>query len=58
MKILIDMNLSPTWVAVFANIENLVISALRQFESELELGALVTIDRVQSRARILPIRRT
>ncbi|MGL5078239.1 MAG: DUF5615 family PIN-like protein [Waterburya sp.] len=122
MKILIDMNLSPNWVAVFAkyniealhwsnvgdpsekdrvimewarsngyivfthdldfgfllaatqadtpsviqirtqdilpsSIENLVISALRQFESELELGALVTINQAQSRARILPIRR-
>ncbi len=37
------------------SIENLVISALRQFESQLELGALVTVDQAQSRARILPI---
>ncbi|MEH2005474.1 MAG: DUF5615 family PIN-like protein [Nostoc sp.] len=122
MKILIDMNLSPDWVAVFKRysissvhwstigdprekdsiimewastngyivfthdldfgsllaatgadtpsviqvrtqdilpntIENLVISALNQFESLLESGALVTIDQVQSRVRILPIRR-
>ncbi|MFN6563422.1 MAG: DUF5615 family PIN-like protein [Nostoc sp. ChiSLP01] len=122
MKILIDMNLSPDWVAVFEkynisavhwstvgdprekdsvimewartngyivfthdldfgsllaatgvdtpsviqvrtqdvlpnSIENLVISALNQFESSLETGALVTIDQTQSRVRILPIRR-
>ena len=122
MKILIDMNLSPNWVAVFAkyniealhwsnvgdprerdtvimewartngyivfthdldfgsllaatgadapsviqirtqdilpsSIENLAIAALRQFESELESGALVTVDPAQSRVRILPIRR-
>ncbi|MEA5505192.1 DUF5615 family PIN-like protein [Halotia wernerae UHCC 0503] len=122
MKILIDMNLSPDWVAVFDrysissvhwstignpreknsiimewartngyivfthdldfgsllaatgadipsviqvrtqdilpnSIENLVISALNQFESLLESGALVTIDQAQSRVRILPIKR-
>ena len=38
------------------SIENLVISALRQFEEELVQGALVTVDKAQSRARILPIR--
>ncbi len=122
MKILIDMNLSPTWVTVFhsrniqavhwssvgdardkdtvimewartngyivfthdldfgtllaatqANkpsviqirsqdvlphsIENLIISALQQFELELELGALITIDQSKTRARILPLGR-
>lgn len=31
------------------SIENLVISAMRQFEAELELGALVTIDQAQMR---------
>jgi len=39
------------------SIENLVISALRQFEEELNNGALVTVDKAQSRVRILPIRR-
>ncbi|MFB2767859.1 DUF5615 family PIN-like protein [Pelatocladus sp. BLCC-F211] len=39
------------------SIENLVISALQQFECELKLGALVTIDKAQYRVRILPIRR-
>lgn len=39
------------------SIENLVISAVRQFEAELELGALVTIDQAQMRVRVLPIRR-
>jgi predicted nuclease of predicted toxin-antitoxin system len=32
-----------------------VISALRQFETELEIGALVSIDVLRSRVRILPI---
>jgi predicted nuclease of predicted toxin-antitoxin system len=122
MKILLDMNLSPDWVAVFEgsnisavhwstvgdprekdavimewartndyivfthdldfgallaatgaetpsviqvrtqdilpnNMEQIVISALNQFESLLESGALLTIDQAQSRVRILPIRR-
>lgn len=39
------------------SIENLVISAVNQFESSLETGALVTVDQAQSRVRILPIRR-
>jgi predicted nuclease of predicted toxin-antitoxin system len=39
------------------SIENLVISALHQFEEELNSGALVTVDKAQSRVRILPIRR-
>ncbi|WP_201026180.1 hypothetical protein [Mastigocoleus testarum] len=39
------------------SIENLVISALKQFETQLNNGALVTIDQATSRVRILPIRR-
>lgn len=39
------------------SIETLIISAFRQFESELEQGALVTVDQAQSRVRVLPIRR-
>jgi predicted nuclease of predicted toxin-antitoxin system len=35
----------------------LVISALRQFQTELEIGALVSIDVLRSRVRILPIGR-
>jgi len=35
-----------------ASIETLIISALRQFESELEQGALVTVDQAQFRVRI------
>ncbi|WP_267313625.1 DUF5615 family PIN-like protein [Nostoc sphaeroides] len=38
-------------------IEQLVISALNQFKSLLESGALITVDQAQSRVRILPIRR-
>lgn len=36
-------------------ISNLVIAALRQFETQLEAGALITIDESRARARILPI---
>ena len=35
-----------------------VVSGLRQFQTELELGALVTVDVQRSRARILPIGRS
>ncbi len=37
------------------DIEMLVASALRQFEAELKLGALITIEPARNRARILPI---
>jgi predicted nuclease of predicted toxin-antitoxin system len=39
-----------------ASSENIVVSALNQFASELDSGALVTVDQAQSRVRILPIR--
>ncbi|BAY81469.1 hypothetical protein NIES267_09460 [Calothrix parasitica NIES-267] len=38
-----------------ASIENLVVSALSQFETQLINGALVTIDQATSKVRILPI---
>ena len=122
MKLLVDMNLSPDWVAVlekagwetvhWSNIGNLraadseiiawakengcvvfthdldfgttlaltqaegpsviqvrtqdvtpmavgklVIGALRQFQAELEKGALIVLDEAQVRARILPLKR-
>jgi predicted nuclease of predicted toxin-antitoxin system len=38
-----------------ANLENLVIQVLGQFESQLESGALITVDETRSRVRILPI---
>ncbi|MDF5731704.1 MAG: hypothetical protein PUP92_27790 [Rhizonema sp. PD38] len=41
---------------LLTSIENLVISTLRQFEEELMQGALVTVDKAQSSARILSIR--
>lgn len=40
-----------------ASIGNLVIEALRQFESELEEGDLLILDENRSRVRILPISR-
>jgi predicted nuclease of predicted toxin-antitoxin system len=36
-------------------IEKLVVNALRQFQSELEKGALIVLDEAHSRARILPL---
>ncbi len=36
-------------------LENIVIQVLRQFESELDRGALITIDPARSRVKILPI---
>ncbi|MBI3778518.1 MAG: DUF5615 family PIN-like protein [Gammaproteobacteria bacterium] len=35
--------------------QNLVVNALRQFESVLSSGALVVIDESRSRARVLPL---
>jgi predicted nuclease of predicted toxin-antitoxin system len=53
MKILIDMNLSPDWVQTFA--EDGIGSV---HWSILEIGALVTVDVLRSRVRILPIGRS
>jgi predicted nuclease of predicted toxin-antitoxin system len=39
------------------NLEKIVMNALKQFELELESGALVTIDISRSKVRILPIMR-
>jgi hypothetical protein len=33
----------------------LIINALRQFQQELQIGALVTVDEAKAKARILPI---
>ncbi|MBW4608204.1 MAG: DUF5615 family PIN-like protein [Hassallia sp. WJT32-NPBG1] len=38
-----------------AKLGNLVINALRQFQQELEMGALVTVDEAKAKVRILPI---
>lgn len=39
-----------------AAIGKLVINALRQFQTELEQGALIVLDESRSRARILPLK--
>lgn len=36
---------------------NTIVAALRQHEAVLEAGALVSVDEVTSRARVLPLRR-
>lgn len=38
-------------------IGNLVLGALRQFESLLDEGAIITVDEGTQRARVLPLRR-
>lgn len=38
-----------------SSIAGMVISALRQFERQLEEGALVTIDAAKARVRVLPV---
>lgn len=35
--------------------QNLIINALRQFETALASGALIVIDESRSRARVLPL---
>ncbi len=35
---------------------NPILAALQQFSTELEMGALITIDETRTRARVLPIR--
>ena len=40
-----------------AAIGDLVINALRQFQSDLERGALIVLDEAHVRARVLPLRR-
>jgi len=36
-------------------LEKLVVSTLRMYESQLEQGALVTVDEARGRVRMLPI---
>jgi predicted nuclease of predicted toxin-antitoxin system len=54
MKLLVDMNLSPSWVAALAD-SGQVIAALLQMALELEDGALLTIDTSRTRVRVLPL---
>ncbi|MBW4633700.1 MAG: DUF5615 family PIN-like protein [Iphinoe sp. HA4291-MV1] len=44
-----SQNILPT------NLGNLVIGVLRQFQQELEVGALVTVEQAKAKVRILPI---
>jgi predicted nuclease of predicted toxin-antitoxin system len=67
LKLLIDMNLSPSWVEALramgfesvtpAAIGHLVQSALAQHGLWLEAGALITIEPARLRARILPLKK-
>ncbi|MGH7492634.1 MAG: DUF5615 family PIN-like protein [bacterium] len=68
MNIVVDMSLSPEWVETLERhgwparhwstigdprAEDATI--LRQYQSMLESGALVTVDEARSRVRLLPI---
>ncbi len=37
------------------NLENVVVTALRQFEAQLEAGAIVVVDKARARVRVLPL---
>ena len=51
------MNLSPAWVSLLGPsvIGEPVIKALRQMKTELDEGALLTIDPKRTRLRLLPL---
>lgn len=69
MKVLIDMNLPPSWVQALEDrgfqvrtqnlspdhLIDLVVRGLRQHEAALERGALISIDEQRLRARVLPL---
>ncbi len=40
-----------------SKLSKIVLNTLKQFQSELEMGALVTVNEAQAKARILPIKR-
>jgi hypothetical protein len=60
MKILLDMNLSPSWVRFLVPdaIGRDVVRVLTMRAQAISEGAIVTIDKFKSRVRVLPIRRT
>jgi len=49
MRILIDMNLDPSYLAPF------ILRVLSQFQEALTAGALVSVDETTARARVLPL---
>jgi predicted nuclease of predicted toxin-antitoxin system len=49
MKILVDMNLTPRWTDALSR------RGLVQCSTELETGALVTVEVNKTRLRILPL---
>jgi predicted nuclease of predicted toxin-antitoxin system len=62
MKILIDMNLSPSWVgfpseAGFDPVHWSAVRAMTAPDTDLTEGALVSVDGARARLRILPLRR-
>jgi predicted nuclease of predicted toxin-antitoxin system len=57
MKLLLDMNLSPDWVATLtqAGWEAVHWSSIGDFRAN-EAGALIVLDEVRARVRILPLK--
>ena len=43
---------------LWTRFRDLLVGALRQFERELEAGAIVVVEQFRARARVLPIRET
>lgn len=56
MKLLIDMNLIQVRIQDIMpqSLGSRLVQILRQYEPVLEKGALVTVEEVRSRVRILP----
>ena len=70
MKILVDMNLSPEWVAVLTNhgltavhtqyvspgyLEPTLIHVIENNRSALKTGCLIVVEEARARVRILPL---
>lgn len=61
MKLIVDMNLSPSWCDRLARHgfeADAVARALSKYSEELQEGALLSIDAKGTRVRILPLRRS
>jgi hypothetical protein len=65
VKLLVDMNLSPSWVDRLARqdllsdvVVSIVAKALDAHREDIERGALLSIDEAGTRVRVLPPRRS
>jgi predicted nuclease of predicted toxin-antitoxin system len=56
MKLLVDMNRSPRWVAYLGEAQ-FHSEHLLQLETELRAGALLIVEEASTRVRLLPLNR-